>query len=174
MKIAHLQNLKRPVLLCELPEGANDTRVAKLFYEDVVAFRPKGSDRDEVIILPPGDWDGLGWLTELKEELFAELAADRMTYRSTNNQIWYFNYRMTVGAPYLLLAKDSFLSCVESHGWTWENPYGEKPDHLSDKWTADNGFCFGSFQKSLRLWQSAQKKVLDRERCFVIVKNDSK
>jgi len=154
MKIAQIRNLKRPVLLCELPEGATD---ASFRFGKYLTYRKQHS---YVVEQFTGDWEPLGWLTELKEDQFAELAPPSALFNGF--------FRMATGGetegPEL-----AFESYVRAAGWYWENPYGRtEPEDVSDL-----GFFTQMLREKHKKWKVAQERVLDRWRCFVIVNKEA-
>lgn len=164
MKIAQIKSLKRPVIICELPEGCRVMGV----YEAQLAYQHSVTQEKFMKQLPPGSREPLGWMTELKEEQLSELVG----FAGLTVGLQHKDY--TNKKPMASSARSSFLSAVEAEGWYWENPHGDKPERTipfkgKGNYTDNDMYRLADFLQEEKAWQAAQEKVLDRERCFVIV-----
>jgi|GEM_PF-4272811 len=173
-KIIQINNLKLPLLLCVLPDGALNPSIIYNNRLDYFTRDKWGYPVRRILDIPPGDWEPLGWLNELKEEQLGALVESWERF-FPERHICYMNYNEPIedkghlfkkveqkwSAPFGN-AKEAFYSALEASGYYWKNPYHEptEEDYLTD------------LPKMKAKWRAAQERVLDRWRCFVIVNKE--
>lgn len=157
-------------LVVELPEGAHSPVVD----DYLLGFNlpaPKwagdwGDDSYDTIKLPLGNWRIIGMLSEVTEGQLDGLIEPIKVF---DYDAHYWNYKDKEYQP--IRADESLESAIEAAGYTFENK--ERCPQLSDY--DDN--CFGvtswddmpledQFQREK--WKAAQSRVLCRERCLLL------
>jgi hypothetical protein len=142
-------NLKKKLLLVELPEGAMDIEISVI--GDII-FKTIGTK--EVIWLPKDRVvkTYIGKLTDITESQFTEFV-EKTNVDGFCSPLIYKDYiHPKVNA--LSTAKESFFSYLQSDGVVFENKLGEKPSQFSSHCREVD-------------WQEVESKVWDISRCYL-------
>lgn len=148
MKQHTIKTNKAEILIVDLPEGwkfvpgKTENRFEGPYTSTSVAGEHIG--RQKVFYLPHGDWQLLGKLEDVSEDV-----ADSIVEWFETEQ-YYKNY-LHEGWISDISAKESFKSLIESE-ISLQNPHGEKPDILRD---SENSWSLEQYQA----WQAAEEKV---------------
>lgn len=152
----HFTILNNTVLVVELPEGAKDESLIKDLYLSGDVFQWYFPDKNGVVNevgsvdLPPGNWQYLGPLTSIPEEVLAEVV-------EKHGNTVPVSYKDYLSGGWLWSSYESLLSAIRAAGWYTSNPYDNNPE-------VNKGMIPGYFEKE---WLAAQERVLNRERTYL-------
>jgi len=150
-------NLKKKLLIVELPEGASNIRAynGSIHYDILINTEAPTNLLAKVKNL-------IGKLTDITEEQFKE-------WVESFGQNGYMNYLS--GSQYSELlkstAKESFFSYLEKEGIYFSNPLGKKPseiDIMRASWF-DNPIT--DEDRKVWAWQEAEEKVWNKNNCYI-------
>jgi hypothetical protein len=162
-------NLKKKLLIVELPEGATDVHINDLVYKNKVSFRTNTSlhfiETKENLL---GESPKLvGKLTDITEEQFQNWVEKFYNGGVRDYREGSFDPADDL-ANFFLTAKESFFSYLEKEGIYFESkmmePTKEKWGYLNSKWTWDEGeFHYNNELKIYRELHEAWKL----ENCYI-------
>jgi hypothetical protein len=135
-------NLKKKLLIVELPEGAYNVKVR--FSKFLTLFKPYSK-----VVERFDDFDIklIGKPTDLTEEQFKEC----VEVKYDGVPFWFFN------------AEESFFSSLESQGIYFKNPYGKyKPTRKAE---SDGTLQTLNWQQER--WQEVEQKVWNRDNTYL-------
>jgi hypothetical protein len=145
-------NLKKKLLLVELPEGAitNNRYVATICQ------------------VPKDTCNLIGKLTDITEQQFADFVS---MHKSSNDTWRYANYKNLSG-QWFDTAKESFFSYLEANGVLFKNHLGDKPVRMvpfmgKGRYTIHQSDLLDEYHKSLKRWQEAEQKVWNRGQTYL-------
>jgi len=156
-------NLKKKLLLVELPEGNNPNEFL-LTWDSGDIFHSKLLEVDLI-----------GKITDIAEEQFNQWVKDG-SYMKT---FWNYLKNDTHKSNQLQTAKDSFFSYLEKEGIYFENPI-EKPiieeygyfderdaegHFYKSYWESEDGE--ETWSEAIHLWQEAEQKVWNRDNSYI-------
>ena len=164
--------LKKKLLLVELPEGINGEDVSinhnQDDYEQLEFQYPthefRGMQCYDNILLPKGySYKSIGKLTDITEiqcEEWVEWIEEPQYYIDYRKEGWQGD----------ITAKESFFSYLESRGVVFENPLGEKP--VLDKeslWgnPEQDTQVFAALNYQIDKWEEAESKIWNINQCYL-------
>lgn len=150
MKTKIISELKKELLVLELPEGARVEITPRL----LAINKSDGS-----IQLFKGNYTLLGKVNEIKEEDVEDLVEGVGIG-------WFEDYQDKKNGMFKT-ALESFNSCLEKHLF-WVNPHGKQPRYSFDENVNPRDIKARCYQN---MWKEAQEKTFDRNRVKIFVKN---
>jgi hypothetical protein len=144
-------NLKKKLLLVEMPEGAYNVKVR--FGNYLTYFKPFS----KVVAKFDFNIKEVGKLTYITEEQFQNWVEKLMQDQHFQN----YNWQGVIIDRWVKTAKESFFSYLQANGVYFENPLGEKPDGTPILFSQRNGAL------ELLEWEEAEQKVWNKDLIYI-------
>lgn len=154
--------LKKPILVVELPEGAEITAIGN-GHEVFYAVKDYGKE-SYTKIADGKQWKLLGKRDEIKEEDAEKLVEKDpwvMSFKSYRD----YSSKKVVKYNTLITALESFNSALEKE-IHWVNPCGDRIPIFVE--ASPSAFKF--VEKEKERWKEAQEKTFDRNRSIILFK----
>lgn len=167
-------NLKKKLLLVELPEGITDVHINKEVYKNKVSYRTQTSlhfiETKEDLL--SDNCEIIGKLTDITESQFAEWVDKFNNGAFRNYKDEYPFYPDFDTDNFFLTAKESFFSYLEKEEILFSNPLGKRPKRMvafmeADFYTENDLEEIREYEILLKEWQEAESKVWDINKCYL-------
>lgn len=193
MKQKTIKNDKGNILVVELPDGAKNIRIETnqliipypkmILYEIPATEESYGYEETEGFDFPEGNWQLLGRLPEITEE-----QSDKVVGKSIHTGLYaHYVNGIPVNTYCYKESLDSLYSLIQANEVYFENKetnpqkYNEalESEGIINGWEKkrynelrQNLAKIPTFKQQMKIWQEAQSKVWDKERCYLFIKVD--